>query len=166
MKTLRPHIKIYIISFLFLSLLLAVICIPLYITGFFSLQQLVYIIIAAVTGHTVAHLPFSPKLLSMPSMPSLPAKKTKTATVSGNTATCTLYVGNLLYRTKRDDLIRVFSKFGDVISARIIVDKDSRKSKGYGFVEMSNREAELAVSALNGSDLNGRALRVNEAKGR
>jgi len=160
MKTLRPRVKIYFISLLFLVVLLSVICIPLYLQELLSLQQLFFLLIAALTGHLIASLPFPPDLFSMP------AKKNKPIIIAESDSTCTLYVGNLLYSTKRDDLAHIFSKFGKVISARIILDKDSRKSKGYGFVEMSGRDAGPAVTALNGSDLNGRALRVNEAKGR
>ncbi|MFV2055116.1 MAG: RNA recognition motif domain-containing protein [Thiohalomonadales bacterium] len=160
MKTLRPRVKIYLITLLFLLVLFSVISIPLYLKDLLTLQQLMVLLITAITGHLIASLPFPPELLSMPVM------KNKPVIITNSDATCTLYVGNLLYRTKRDDLERVFSKFGEVISARIILDKDSRKSKGYGFVEMSSQDASSAITALNGSELNGRALRVNEAKGR
>jgi hypothetical protein len=78
----------------------------------------------------------------------------------------TLYVGNLLYRTRKEDLIELFSPFGTVHSARIILDRDTRKSKGYGFVELDAKAAQRALSELNNSQFQGRALKITEAKGR
>ncbi len=76
-----------------------------------------------------------------------------------------LYVGNLSYSVTDSDLQELFSAHGTVESAQIIVDRDTGRSKGFGFVEMSsNDEAEAAISALNGQQHDGRALTVNEAK--
>jgi RNA recognition motif-containing protein len=76
-----------------------------------------------------------------------------------------LYVGNLAYSVTDSDLQEMFSAHGTVESAQIIVDRDTGRSKGFGFVEMSsNDEAEAAISALNGQQHDGRALTVNEAK--
>jgi len=78
-----------------------------------------------------------------------------------------LYVGNLSYDTTDSDLQRLFDEFGTVESAQVIVDRDSGRSKGFGFVEMSNdQEAQAAIDALNGQEVGGRALTVNEAKPR
>jgi RNA recognition motif-containing protein len=78
-----------------------------------------------------------------------------------------LYVGNLSYDVKNNDLQQVFAAFGNVVSADVIIDRDSGRSKGFGFVEMSSdAEAQAAISALNGQEHNGRALTVNEAKPR
>ena len=75
-----------------------------------------------------------------------------------------IYVGNLSYNTYEDSLRALFQTFGTVVSAKIITDRDSGQSKGFGFVEMgSDDEARAAISALNGQDLDGRALKVNEA---
>jgi len=76
----------------------------------------------------------------------------------------TLYVGNLLYRTRKEDLVELFSQFGEVHSARIILDKDSKKPTGYGFVELDADVAEKAVNDLNGYQFQGRNLKVSEAK--
>ena len=78
-----------------------------------------------------------------------------------------LYVGNLSYGTTDSDLRRMFEEFGSVESAQVIMDRDSGRSKGFGFVEMgSDQEAQAAINALNGKDMDGRALTVNEAKPR
>jgi RNA recognition motif-containing protein len=76
-----------------------------------------------------------------------------------------LYVGNLPFSTSDQDLGDLFSQTGQVTSAKVIMDRDSGRSKGFGFVEMStDAEAEKAISQLNGSEINGRALTVNEAR--
>ena len=78
-----------------------------------------------------------------------------------------LYVGNLSYETTDSDLQGMFEEFGSVQSAQVIMDRESGRSKGFGFVEMgSDQEAQAAITALNGKDMDGRALTVNEAKPR
>ena len=78
-----------------------------------------------------------------------------------------LYVGNLSYGTTDSDLQGMFQEFGSVQSAQVIMDRESGRSKGFGFVEMGNdQEAQAAINALNGKDVDGRALTVNEAKPR
>lgn len=75
-----------------------------------------------------------------------------------------LYVGNLSYGTYEDGLRTAFQAFGNVVSAKIITDRDSGQSKGFGFVEMgSDDEARAAIAGMNGQNLDGRALKVNEA---
>lgn len=76
-----------------------------------------------------------------------------------------LYVGNLPFSVNNETLSDVFADCGTVQSARIIVDRDSGRSKGFGFVEMSSgEEAQACISKYNGSDWEGRAMTVNEAK--
>ena len=76
-----------------------------------------------------------------------------------------LYVGNLSYQVDDASLHAEFSKFGTVDSARVIMDRDSGRSKGFGFVEMgSDDDAEKAISGLNGKDFSGRAINVSEAR--
>ena len=78
-----------------------------------------------------------------------------------------IYVGNLPYTLTEDDLKAAFSEFGEVSSANIIMDKMSGQSKGFGFVEMpDNSEADQAIKALNESALNGRNIKVNQARPR
>lgn len=76
-----------------------------------------------------------------------------------------IYVGNISYAMTDAALKALFGQFGEVESTRIIVDRETGRSKGFGFVQMPNREeGNLAISQLNGKEVDGRALRVNEAK--
>ena len=75
-----------------------------------------------------------------------------------------LYVGNLSSNTTDSTLNDLFAPYGQVESARVITDRDTGSSKGFGFVEMSNSDAQKAMGALNGREIDGRAIRVNEAK--
>ena len=76
-----------------------------------------------------------------------------------------LYVGNLSFDTTTDDLRQAFEAYGTVTSASVIADRETGRSRGFGFVEMSSG-AEQAVEALNGSELQGRTITVNEARPR
>ena len=76
-----------------------------------------------------------------------------------------LYVGNLPYSFSDSDMERTFSAFGSVNSAKVIMDRDSGRSKGFGFVEMSSAaEATAAIDGMHGKDMDGRDMVVNEAK--
>ena len=76
-----------------------------------------------------------------------------------------LYVGNLPYSVSDSDLQRMFEAHGAVQSAQVIMDRDTGRSKGFGFVEMtSDAEAQAAIAALNGQEVDGRSLTVNEAR--
>jgi len=78
-----------------------------------------------------------------------------------------IYVGNLSYQVTDEELRQAFEAFGEVSSANVIMDKFSGQSKGFGFVEMSSKsEADAAISSLNGKELKGRAMNVNEARPR
>ena len=78
-----------------------------------------------------------------------------------------IYVGNLSWGTTEDILRETFEQYGEVLSARIITDRDTGRSRGFGFVEMENEEeANAAIEALNGQMQDGRALTVNEARPR
>ena len=78
-----------------------------------------------------------------------------------------LYVGNLGYGVTDNDLVKIFEPHGTVESAQIIMERDSGRSKGFGFVEMkTDQEAQAAMTALNGQEAGGRAMTVNEARPR
>ena len=78
-----------------------------------------------------------------------------------------LYVGNLSYNIRDEDLQQAFAQYGSVSSAKVMMDRDTGRSKGFGFVEMgSDAEAQAAINAMNGQALDGRAIVVNEARPR
>jgi RNA recognition motif-containing protein len=75
-----------------------------------------------------------------------------------------IYVGNLPFSTTDDDLRELFARHGEVSSASVVMDRETGRSRGFGFVEMDTANAQTAIAALDGRDLGGRALRVNEAE--
>ncbi|HYX48514.1 MAG TPA: RNA-binding protein [Ktedonobacteraceae bacterium] len=77
-----------------------------------------------------------------------------------------LYVGNLSYQTTEDDLTDLFEQIGEVICVNIVTDKDTGRSKGFGFIVMNAEDADRAIAHLNGAELAGRRITVNEARGR
>lgn len=81
--------------------------------------------------------------------------------------TTNIYVGNLSYQTDDRELEDLFAPFGDIASARVITDRETGRSKGFGFVEMpDSAQAEAAITALNDTEIDGRNLRINEARPR
>lgn len=77
-----------------------------------------------------------------------------------------IYVGNLSYQTTEGDLTTIFEQVGQVESVNVITDRDTGRSKGFAFVEMGNEDADKAITQLNGTEVNGRTLTVNEARPR
>jgi len=77
-----------------------------------------------------------------------------------------IYVGNLPHSTSESDLRKLFEQFGEILSARVITDKYTGESRGFGFVEMSDEEAQKAIAELDGTDVEGRTLKINEARPR
>ena len=78
-----------------------------------------------------------------------------------------IYIGNLVWEASADDLLALFQEHGKVIRAQVITDRETGRSRGFGFVEMEDdSEAQQAIDTLNGTDFNGRPLTVNEAKPR
>ncbi|UNC93327.1 RNA recognition motif domain-containing protein [Candidatus Contubernalis alkaliaceticus] len=80
--------------------------------------------------------------------------------------TKTLYVGNIPWALDENELLTVFSEHGDIVNCRIITDRRTGRSKGYGFVEVDEESADKIIEAMNGTGLNGREIIVNEAKAR
>jgi RNA recognition motif-containing protein len=75
-----------------------------------------------------------------------------------------IYVGNMSYNTSEEDLRDLFAQYGTVVSTSIIIDRETRRPKGFAFVEMEDEKAAMAaISQLNGKELDGRTLRVNES---
>ena len=77
-----------------------------------------------------------------------------------------IYVGNLPYSTTNEELNELFSQYGKVHSVKLINDRESGRPKGFGFVEMDDAEAQVAMSALDNTNFGGRTIRVNEANAR
>ena len=76
-----------------------------------------------------------------------------------------IFVGNLSYRVTDEELEASFAPYGEVVSAQVVMDRETGRSRGFGFVEMaSDSEAEAAIQAMNGKDMGGRPLTVNEAR--
>ena len=76
-----------------------------------------------------------------------------------------IYVGNLPYEVDDTALKQLFAEYGSVTSAKVIIDREMNRSKGFGFVEMADRDAaSKAITSLDGSDLNGRSIKVNESR--
>lgn len=78
----------------------------------------------------------------------------------------TLYVGNLPWATRAEDLGEAFSAHGEVLSSRVITDRETGRSRGFGFVEVRDEDADTMIAAMNGTEFNGRVITVNEAKAR
>ncbi|MBU1155768.1 MAG: RNA-binding protein [Proteobacteria bacterium] len=77
-----------------------------------------------------------------------------------------IYVGNLSYNSNEDTLRTAFEQYGPVLSARVITDRETGRSRGFGFVEMEGDAADQAIAGMNGADMDGRQLKVNEARPR
>ena len=77
-----------------------------------------------------------------------------------------IYVGNLSFQTTENDISDLFGQVGEVDSVSIVTDRDTGRSKGFGFVEMGDDDAEKAIAQFNGTELNGRSITVNEARPR
>ncbi|MEW6547250.1 MAG: RNA-binding protein [Bacillota bacterium] len=78
----------------------------------------------------------------------------------------TLYVGNLSWGTTEQDLREAFAAFGEVLGCRVVTDRETGRSRGFGFVEVNSEDASRFIDALNGAELDGRAIVVNEARPR
>lgn len=93
--------------------------------------------------------------------------KSGTARIAdGNGQRETIYVGNLAFKANHQDVSNLFSQYGNVHSVRLMTDRETRRSRGYGFVEMDQAQAKSAIKALNGDDFMGRSLKVNIANER
>lgn len=121
-----------------------------------SLGPLQLLAAGLVLGFIVASL--APSLLAVVRSMAMPSRKTEDNK--------TLYVGNLPFRTTRYELRELFQPYGKIHSARIVIDRATRKPRGYGFVEMDGKGAEKAIHSLNGHTMAGRNLKVSEANDR
>ncbi len=112
-------------------------------------------------------LPRAQKSAPAPTSTGPANTKPRASTNTGqNGGTQTLFVGNLAFRASRQELAELFAAHGEVISARIVLDKKTRKPRGYGFVEMRATDAARAIAALDGTEFHGRILNVSPANER
>ena len=105
-------------------------------------------------------------LHSRPRRDTLSVAALKGGPLDGGTVIKNLYVGNLPFSTTSDELANLFGQVGAVTSAQVITDRETGRSRGFGFVEMSDEDAAKAINELTGADLGGRSITVNEARPR
>lgn len=117
------------------------------------------LIIGLVIGHLAG-------VISAPSLKTTAKSGKRSSKSAASSEIISLYVGNLAYSARRDSLIDLFSQFGQVSSVRIMTDRETRRPRGYGFVEMEGNGAITAINKLDGTEFCGRTLRVSEANQR
>ena len=117
------------------------------------------LIIGLLIGHLIG-------VFAAPSSKTRSKAKKPSARSAGNSEIISLYVGNLAYSARRDTLSELFGQFGRVDSVRIMTDRETRRPRGYGFVEMEGNGALTAIKKLDGTEFCGRTLRVSEANQR
>lgn len=77
-----------------------------------------------------------------------------------------IYVGNLPFSTSEDEVRELFEQFGTILTIKLVADRETGKFRGFGFIEMADEEADAAIDALNGTNVGGRIIRVNQARER
>ena len=147
-----PSFSVYIISLIIASLLAGLAYVIAKSQGFAEGTTL--LVLGLFIGHLIG-------IFAAPSIKSArqPAADAAIETIS-------LYVGNLAYNARRDELRDLFSQYGNVNAVRIMTDRESRRPRGYAFVEMDSRGAKAAIKQLDNAEFAGRTLRVSEAKQR
>lgn len=141
-----PNLKTYLMGIPILIMIAVVSSITLPSEGSNSGTLIIGILSGLILGHLVGVTTQSPRTVG-----------------DRDDGMKTVYVGNLSFSASRYDLANLFQQYGTVHSSRIMIDRTTRKSRGFGFVEMSSRSAEAAIAALDGVDFSGRNIRVNEA---
>jgi hypothetical protein len=147
-----PSLKTYLIGLLALTIIALAASTVLPVFGVENKDIYFAIIASLLIGHLVG------TTLDASSAQEKPAKS-KPATGGVKT----IYVGNLSFNTSKHDLYNLFKQYGYVHSSRVMFDRVTRKSRGFGFVEMNADAAEAAIRELDGMDFSGRSIRVNEA---
>ena len=152
-----PSLSRFISSFLITGLITGLTYAILQSQGISDIATI--LIIGAVIGHLVG-------VFAAPSSPSAGKPRKQSSRSAANSEIISLYVGNLAYSARRDALSELFGQFGRVDSVRIMTDRETRRPRGYGFVEMEGAGALTAIKKLDGTDFCGRTLRVSEANQR
>jgi len=158
MKFKLPSFSYYISS-LFIAGLITGLVYALLKYEVFVANSTTILVIGLLIGHLVG-------VFAVPSS-TTPAKTKKQGSKSaGDSEIISLYVGNLAYSARRDSLSDLFSQYGQIKSVRIMTDRETRRPRGYGFVEMEGTGALTAINQLDGTEFCGRTLRVSEANQR
>jgi hypothetical protein len=150
-----PSFPRYISGLVIVLILAAIIFFAQSTLGLAQLNTYAALVIGLLLGHLLG------SVIDRPAV----ALSTSDATDTGSD-TKTLYVGNIAFSARRHELEKLFSRYGNVQSIRIVTDRETRRPRGYGFVEMAQRDAHKAIGALDGFEFKGRNLRVNEANER
>jgi hypothetical protein len=151
MKYQLPSLKTYMVGLLVLIGITMVASILLPTLGIENKNVVLAIMAGLVIGHFVG------TSLTAAPVKSVATKSPASADIK------TLYVGNLAFHTSKYDLYSLFKQYGKVHSSRIMFDKMTKKSRGFGFVEMNSKDAKAAIEALDGMEFSGRSIKVNEA---
>ena len=151
MKYQLPSLKTYMFGLLVLTALAILATMLLPTLGVDNKNVVIAVMAGLLIGHFVG--------TSITAAPS--AQRVSSPSTGSDIKT--IYVGNLSFHTSKYDLYNLFKQYGKVHSSRIKFDKMTRKSRGFGFVEMNSVDAEKAIQALDGTDFSGRNIRVNEA---
>lgn len=151
MKYQLPSLKTYMVGLLVLTGITVIASVLLPTVGIDNKNVVLAVMAGLIIGHFVG--------TSLTAAPSRGAATTSSA----STEITTIYVGNLAFHTSKYDLYNLFKPYGKVHSSRIMFDKITKKSRGFGFVEMSRTDAKTAIEALDSTEFSGRTIRVNEA---
>ena len=158
MKLKLPSFSYYISSLLLAGLITGLVYVLLKNETFFANSATV-LVIGLLIGHLVGVFTVASS--------TTPGKTKKQGSKSaGDSEIISLYVGNLAYSARRDSLSDLFSPYGQIKSVRIMTDRETRRPRGYGFVEMEGTGALTAIKQLDGTEFCGRTLRVSEANQR
>lgn len=151
MKYQLPSLKTYMVGLLVLIGITIIASILLPTVGIDNKNVVLAVMAGLIIGHFVGT-----------SLTAAPSKGVATKSAV-STELITIYVGNLAFHTSKYDLYNLFKPYGKVHSSRIMFDKVTKKSRGFGFVEMTGPDAKAAIAALDGKEFSGRSIRVNEA---
>jgi len=160
-----PSFKRYSIGLIFSLVALGVLYVLFSVFEIAALNLVAAILVGLLVGHFIGTVVAEPKVAAKPNIPQTD-RKNSSPVQQRQEGVQTLYVGNLAFKTSRNELRDLFEPYGTVHSARIMVDKATRKPRGYGFVEMDSNDAEKAINELNGSLFADRNIKVSAANER
>jgi hypothetical protein len=158
MKYQLPSLKSYMMGLMVLIGIAILASLLLPTLGIDSKNVVLAVLVGLLIGHFIGI-----SLTTAPTTVAADNSNRQHNNLVNNNEITTLYVGNLAFHTSKYELYNLFKRYGKVHSSRIMFDKVTRKSRGFGFVEMNSIDAQTAIEALDGMDFSGRNIRVNEA---